>query len=127
MNGTNGTPAKVSCKFNTRVVHPVLPFVIEATLIPICCTGQITDMLSKAQYTVSAGAHDPQALNLAETPAYLAGGEVPDGFNLVMDKGLHVFSPTANVFKEFTTFLETVEAIAGREHGVVKVIVPKEW
>lgn len=91
---------------------------IEATLKPICCTDQITDLLRKDRYTVSAGPQAPHALTL---------GEVPDGFNHFMDKGLHVFSPTADVFNDFTTFLEVVEAIAGREHGVVKVVVPNEW
>lgn len=76
---------------------------------------------------MSAAAHNPLALTLSKTPAYLPEGGIPDGFNLSMEKGLHVFSPTANVFEDFPTFLEAVEEIAGREHGVIKVIVPKEW
>ncbi|KAI9836786.1 MAG: hypothetical protein M1819_000951 [Sarea resinae] len=53
--------------------------------------------------------------------------DVPDGFNMHIDKhGLHVFSPTADVYRDFETFLEVVEELAGREKGVVKVVVPKE-
>lgn len=44
-----------------------------------------------------------------------------------MDNGLFVFSPTAVEFTNFTNFLQEAEEIAGREHGVVKVIVPTEW
>ena len=43
-----------------------------------------------------------------------------------MESGIHVFKPTYNAFQEFTTFLNWVEMIAGREVGVVKVVVPDE-
>ncbi len=76
---------------------------------------------------MSATAHNPEAVALAPTPVYVPGGRIPDDFNLSMENGLYVFSPTATVFKEFATFLGVVEEIAGREQGVVKVIVPKEW
>lgn len=51
----------------------------------------------------------------------------PLGYNLSMEKGLYVFSPTPSIFREFSKFLECVENIAGRLKGVVKVIVPKDW
>ena len=41
-----------------------------------------------------------------------------------MDSDIHVFEPTRSVFEDFQTFLKVVEEIAGREVGVVKVIVP---
>jgi len=44
-----------------------------------------------------------------------------------VDNGLFVFTPTATEFKAFANFLQQAEEIAGRENGVVKVIVPREW
>ncbi len=49
------------------------------------------------------------------------------GYNLSMEDGLYVFSPTEAIFQDFTQFLEGVENIAGRVKGVVKVVVPKGW
>jgi len=41
-----------------------------------------------------------------------------------MKSGIHVFEPTCAEFNDFVTFLKVVEEIAGREAGVVKVVVP---
>ncbi|KAI9724726.1 MAG: hypothetical protein M1812_000001 [Candelaria pacifica] len=51
---------------------------------------------------------------------------IPDGYNVSRENGLYVFSPTLKVYQDFPRFLAKVEEIAGREHGVVKIIVPKE-
>lgn len=42
-----------------------------------------------------------------------------------MDCDIHVFEPTRSVFENFGAFLKVVEEIAGREVGVVKVVVPR--
>jgi hypothetical protein len=47
-------------------------------------------------------------------------------YNMTVEGGLHIFSPTADVLHDFDNFLLKVEDIAGRERGVVKVILPKE-
>ncbi len=47
-------------------------------------------------------------------------------YNMTVEDGLHIFSPTADVLHDFDNFLIKVEDIAGRERGVVKVILPKE-
>ena len=62
-------------------------------------------------------------------PAYRVTPESPEGFQgpSHVVEGLHVFSPTAADFSHFKHFLEAVEEVAGRELGVVKVIVPSEW
>lgn len=41
-----------------------------------------------------------------------------------VEQGLHIFTPTRAEFSDFERFLEDVEEVAGRETGVVKVIVP---
>lgn len=62
-------------------------------------------------------------------PAYHATANIPEDFQdaFYMDKGLYVFTPTAEVFNDFTRFLKNVEDMAGRKMGAVKVIVPSEW
>lgn len=60
-------------------------------------------------------------------PAYHPYAEIPPDYNLSMEQGLCVFSPTEAVFQDFAQFLEGVERIAGRVKGVVKVVVPKGW
>jgi len=42
-----------------------------------------------------------------------------------MDCDIHVFEPDRSVFEDFRSFLKVVEEIAGREVGVVKVVVPR--
>ena len=95
--------------------------------MPLVGIAQITNLLSIPYYSMSAAARYLQVSTSTTTSAYQTGGKIPEGFNFCMDKGLHVFSPTASVFKDFATFLGTVEEIAGREYGVVKVVVPKQW
>lgn len=56
----------------------------------------------------------------------MAVGTDSKGLNLTIEDGLHVFRPTANVIHDFEKFLLKVEDIAGRETGVVKVILPEE-
>lgn len=41
-----------------------------------------------------------------------------------MEQGLHIFTPARAEFSDFERFLGDVEEVAGRETGVVKVIVP---
>ncbi len=60
-------------------------------------------------------------------PAYHPYAQVPPGYNISMEQGLYVFSPTEAVFRDFAQFLEGVEKIAGRVKGVVKVVIPKVW
>ena len=50
--------------------------------------------------------------------------DLPSDYNFEMSSGVRIFKPTARVFSAFSTFLEIVEEIAGREIGVVKVTVP---
>lgn len=49
-----------------------------------------------------------------------------ENYNLTIQDGLHVFRPTADVLNDFENFLQRAENLAGRETGVVKVILPKE-
>lgn len=49
-----------------------------------------------------------------------------DGFDFEVIDGVYVFRPTVVDFVDFEIFLKKVEEIAGREMGVVKVIVPHE-
>lgn len=49
-----------------------------------------------------------------------------EGYNLTIQDGLHVFRPSVGVLDDFENFLLRAEYIAGRETGVVKVILPKE-
>ena len=49
-----------------------------------------------------------------------------DDYGLTIQDGLHIFRPTADVLNDFENFLQRAEDIAGRETGVVKVIVPRE-
>lgn len=51
--------------------------------------------------------------------------DLPSGYNITKDAGVDVFSPTKEVFEDFPNFLAVIEEISGREHGVVKVIVPE--
>ena len=51
--------------------------------------------------------------------------DLPAGYNITKDAGVDVFSPTKEVFEDFTNFLAVVEEISGRKTGVVKVIVPE--
>ena len=50
----------------------------------------------------------------------------PKAFDFEVIDGVYVFRPTVASFVSFENFLETVEEIAGRKMGVVKVVVPKE-
>lgn len=55
---------------------------------------------------------------------------IPEGYNgsfFHMEGGLFVFKPTAARFTDFGNFMKEVEELAGRERGVVKVVVPQEW
>ncbi|KAI9790414.1 MAG: hypothetical protein M1835_000989 [Candelina submexicana] len=51
---------------------------------------------------------------------------IPEGYNVSRENGLYVFAPTLKVYRDFSRFLARVEEIAGREYGVVKIIVPKD-
>ena len=57
-------------------------------------------------------------------PKTLQPPDVPEGFNMHMEKSVFVFKPEAGVFGDFVRFLEVVEDIAGRTQGVVKVVLP---
>ena len=89
--------------------------------------AQTTTLLSMPRYSAPPTTQDMGTSSPGKTAAYLYGCKVPDDYNLSMDQGLHIFSPTKSVFEDFPSFLEVVEEVAGREHGVVKVVVPKEW
>lgn len=52
--------------------------------------------------------------------------DTPKAFDFEVIDGVYVFQPTVASFVKFENFLETVEEIAGRKMGVVKVVVPKE-
>lgn len=56
---------------------------------------------------------------------YQALSDIPAGYAWRMDCDIHVFEPTRSVFENFGAFLKVVEEIAGREVGVVKVVVPR--
>ena len=67
-----------------------------------------------------------------KNPAYHVTPVIPEGFQRFLhafhiEQGLYVFTPTAADFLDFARFLKNVEEIAGREMGVVKVILPSEW
>ncbi|KZF20056.1 JmjC-domain-containing protein [Xylona heveae TC161] len=51
---------------------------------------------------------------------------IPEGIDITMEEGLYVFHPTLKKYQDFPTLLSEIEEIAGREMGVVKVVVPKE-
>ena len=89
--------------------------------------AEITDLVGKNYYSFVERDHYPEATSILDIPAYLPDGKHPPGFDPIMEKGLHVFQPTAELFNNFSYFLRVVEQIAGRREGVVKVIVPPEW
>ena len=115
----------VSPSPSTRRAALAIPDELDQRLIRTDRIAQITKLLEKPFYSSSAKTRRPKALPI--TPASPLESNVPEDFNLTMDKGLHVFSPTSSVFHDFPNFLKVVEEIAGREHGVVKVIMPKDW
>lgn len=81
-------------------------------------------MLASPGYSVTPSSKTEPDATL---PASYSPAAVPLGYNLSMEQGLYVFSPTPRIFRDFSRFLECVENIAGRLKGVVKVIVPNDW
>lgn len=84
----------------------------------------ILELLASPGYSVTPPSTTEPESTL---PAYYPPIDVPLGYNLSMEQGLYVFSPTPGIFREFSKFLECVENIAGRVKGVVKVVVPNIW
>lgn len=82
-----------------------------------CKIEKITNILQSRRYNISS----------TPTKDFMIGKD--DGledYNLTIQDGLHIFRPTADVLNNFENFLQKAEDIAGREMGVVKVVLPKE-
>ncbi|MCJ1251821.1 lysine (K)-specific demethylase [Trapelia coarctata] len=77
---------------------------------------------------LEAPGYSPVTIGSQMTRAHLqpfqALNDIPDGYSWRMDSDVHVFEPSRSVFEDFETFLKVVEEIAGRNVGVVKVVVP---
>ena len=61
---------------------------------------------------------------------YFPSKPVPPGFQgsyHCEQGGIFLFKPNAEVFRDFPSFLRVVEEIAGRERGLVKIMIPDEW
>lgn len=84
----------------------------------------ILELLASPGYAVTPSSTTELESTL---PADYPPINAPLGYNLSVEQGLYVFSPTAGIFREFSKFLECVENIAGRVKGVVKVVVPDVW
>lgn len=82
-----------------------------------CEVEKITNILQSRHYNTSS---------TGEVDLMIEINDDRNDFNWTIQDGLHIFRPTADVLSNFENFLQKVEDIAGRETGVVKVIVPKE-
>ena len=89
--------------------------------------ARINTLLSTPCYSASPTTLESANSMSGEPPCYLNPSKIPKDYNLSMEQGLHVFSPTRRVFEDFPNFLEIVENLAGRQCGVVKVVVPNGW
>ena len=96
----------------------------EADLLPD--PERVTALLNAKRYSTKPACTASGAASLAQQPAYQALVDLPPNYNFAMDAGVYVFSPTKEIFDDFASFVEVIEAVAGRKHGVVKVIVPEE-
>ena len=68
--------------------------------------------------------HKAASCSLSQLLAFHPLMDLPVGYNIAKVAGVDVFSPTKEVFEDFSSFLAVVEEISGRKTGVVKVIVP---
>lgn len=93
----------------------------------------VTDKIANHTRACAARLHDQRPLHGSSArriPKYHPIVKLPKGYggdNLEVVDGVCIFKPSAAIFADFEAFLETVEDIAGRELGVVKVVVPAEW
>ena len=78
---------------------------------------KITRILRSRHYSLSSDPEDELMMDI---------GNDLEELTMTVQDGLHIFRPTADMLQDFGKFLVKVEEIAGRETGVVKVIVPKE-
>ncbi|KAI9812585.1 MAG: hypothetical protein M1827_004574 [Pycnora praestabilis] len=85
---------------------------------------RILELISSPEYNPDQ--LEPESGITGSVPAYDPSAAVHEGFNMTMENGCYVFAPTVDVFREFERFLATVEELAGRKAGVVKVVVPKK-
>ncbi|KAL9122950.1 MAG: hypothetical protein Q9187_000491 [Circinaria calcarea] len=90
----------------------------KANLYPT--TDRVLSLIDTQGYS-----HKAEAWSLSQQPGYHPLMDLPSGYNITKDAGIDVFSPTKEVFEEFSNFLAVVEEISGRDNGVVKVIVPE--
>lgn len=81
--------------------------------------GRLLNLINAQGYS-----HKAAAWSLSQQAAFHPLIDLPVGYNITKDAGIDVFSPTKEVFEDFSNFLAVVEEISGREKGVVKVIVP---
>ena len=91
-------------------------------------TARINELLKAPRYSPHPSQREMEAQG-RKKPAYHATAETPEGIKgaFHMEGGVYVFTPTADAFLDFGSFLKNVEEVAGRELGVVKVIIPSKW
>lgn len=78
---------------------------------------KITNILWARHYSISSGLAEDCMMEIEDDR---------EDLDMTIQDGLYTFRPTADMLNDFEKFLLKVEDIAGRETGVVKVIVPKE-
>ncbi|KAI9707331.1 MAG: hypothetical protein M1836_000291 [Candelina mexicana] len=84
---------------------------------------RILQLIASPGYSSSANA--AATASASSDPVRKLLENIPEGYNVSRENGLYVFTPTLKVYRDFSRFLARVEEIAGREYGVVKIIVPK--
>ena len=109
-----------------------LIFISQARNMYTNCGKLTLDFVERISTILGASGQSlPDVLNPGtskiKASAYHPSAEIPDDFNLSMENGTFVFSPTKSVLEDFPRFLEVVENVAGREQGVVKVVIPFQW
>lgn len=103
---------------------------VASMLILSLRTERINELLAQPQYglrPLKQGSRDADmAKRISKTPGYFPTRATPED-NYHMDSGVYVFTPPPADFMDFGNFLKMVEELAGREVGIVKVVVPREW
>lgn len=94
-------------------------------MLPI--TERINELVNTPRYKPNPTPNE-LAAHAHKKPPHVDIEEVQKifGREFYLENGVYVFTPAASAFIDFCRFLKDIEEIAGREMGVVKVIVPSE-
>lgn len=99
------------------------------SLNPQSPTARINQLLEQLRYDPRPSRREILKAQGVQKPSFYAAKTTQSSrdYSYRLENGTFVFTPTAADFTNFTKFLEGVEEIAGRENGVVKIIVPQRW